>query len=658
MIWCMVNSHTRTATCRPGPYGIVLVLAVLCAAIAVPGFCGPTSEAGSDSRTPVSQTDYYTIPEIPYRVRYLVDAESAALRSGVMDPAVLDVPPEISRLMLDDPASGIPRLARFLRDDGGAAGPVVDHYHLVKRIHDWITRSVAYDTQAAFGFSHDSQDPAVFMRYPEGPRAVCRGFADLFVALAVEAGLQAQRISGVCRTYWSALDRYGTHAWNAVRINGRWYVIDTSGDARVRHYPDGRSEIGPYRDEQLFISPEAQLLTYRANIESEQLIADPIDFEAFVRMPSIDAGFLRAGASFQSVGVLQQRTIAAVESPNRTNFIDRYASSDGIWQMTFIVPAGWEIYAYLKDDQERDLGFRTLTEFAERPDGSYEATIRCSVPSPGRHSLTVRARRMTELGSFTIYTCLIDESERGGELLPEPGAFVPAMRSVKYDLDHGAVSRVDGKYVFDLDHGPDLDFFVRCESPDGTKIDGRIESSVMGAGSQRYFFSPPDSGTWIIRTYARAAGSDDNYDRTGLLRLEASQSTSPGYPLFTPRFERLFFERNLTIVRGLELVPGSDRLYSVVVDVPDDIQTRNYLLECDSDQRLLRDGEGNLIFATGHYSRVRDGSTVEFFFSPGAAQSPDHVYRARAYLRLDGTNRVILEYLLPAGDGPGDPAPN
>lgn len=242
-------------------------------------------------------------------------------------------------------------------------------------------------------------------------------------------------------------------------------------------------------------------------------------------------------------------------------------------------------------------------------------------------------------------------------MLPEPGVFFPTMRSQKYDIIHGAVREADGRFLFDIEYAPDVDFFIRCESLDGTKMNGLLESSLTGVGSRRYYFSPPGKGSWIIRSYARTIGSEESFDRTGLLLLEANQGRAPGYPFYTPRIEPLFFEEGLEIIRDLEPVPGSDRIYSVILKVPEEMETRNYLLECDSTQEFLRNEAGELIFATGHYSRNRDGSRVEFFFSPGEARSREHTYRARIYLRLDGSNRVVLEYLLPAGEGPGDRVP-
>jgi hypothetical protein len=65
--------------------------------------------------------------------------------------------------------------------------------------------------------------------------AVCEGYAGLFAALALKAGLEAMVCSGASKGFGHAPLQPGepvppyksTHAWNAVKIdNGEWKLID------------------------------------------------------------------------------------------------------------------------------------------------------------------------------------------------------------------------------------------------------------------------------------------------------------------------------------------------------------------------------------------------------------------------------------------------
>lgn len=54
--------------------------------------------------------------------------------------------------------------------------------------------------------------------------AVCNGYAQAFTAMAEAAGLEAVMVTGSD----SAGDTGGNHAWNKVRIDGRWLLVDVT----------------------------------------------------------------------------------------------------------------------------------------------------------------------------------------------------------------------------------------------------------------------------------------------------------------------------------------------------------------------------------------------------------------------------------------------
>ena len=65
-------------------------------------------------------------------------------------------------------------------------------------------------------------------------RAVCTGFARMFERLTELVGLNSVRVYGhgvmTCRDLAVAADVY-KHVWNAVEIDGAWYLVDPSWDA-------------------------------------------------------------------------------------------------------------------------------------------------------------------------------------------------------------------------------------------------------------------------------------------------------------------------------------------------------------------------------------------------------------------------------------------
>ncbi|WP_051318448.1 transglutaminase domain-containing protein [Cohnella thermotolerans] len=106
--------------------------------------------------------------------------------------------------------------------------PGMNDHQKVKAIHDWVLLHVAYDRTLR---KHSAYDALA------SGQAVCQGYASLTYRLLTDAGLQARIAEGTVKT--------GPHAWNLVKLDGKWYHLDTTFDDPV---PDvaGRTEYGYY----------------------------------------------------------------------------------------------------------------------------------------------------------------------------------------------------------------------------------------------------------------------------------------------------------------------------------------------------------------------------------------------------------------------------
>lgn len=87
----------------------------------------------------------------------------------------------------------------------------------VKLIHDWIANNCQYvDGLSAYD---------VFMT----GKAVCQGYAGAFYKLATAAGMKCRIIRG--KTYSNGTFEW--HAWNLVKVDGKWYHLDVTWDDPV-----------------------------------------------------------------------------------------------------------------------------------------------------------------------------------------------------------------------------------------------------------------------------------------------------------------------------------------------------------------------------------------------------------------------------------------
>ncbi len=108
-------------------------------------------------------------------------------------------------------------------------------YGRVIHCHDLLCRLASYDyseyskaAKAATGARPNAHDLVGFM---ENNKVVCDGYANVYSWMLMELGVDSYIIHGLASG--------GSHAWNKVCINGRWYNVDACWDdtgSFLRHY--------------------------------------------------------------------------------------------------------------------------------------------------------------------------------------------------------------------------------------------------------------------------------------------------------------------------------------------------------------------------------------------------------------------------------------
>lgn len=83
----------------------------------------------------------------------------------------------------------------------------------VKAIHDYIVNRVSYDSTLQRASAYDAMMDQT---------AVCEGYSMLAYRMLTEAGLECRIISGTGEGV--------AHAWNIVKVDGKWYNIDLTWD--------------------------------------------------------------------------------------------------------------------------------------------------------------------------------------------------------------------------------------------------------------------------------------------------------------------------------------------------------------------------------------------------------------------------------------------
>lgn len=89
----------------------------------------------------------------------------------------------------------------------------------------WVATHISYDEM----LGSDKQNPATVFK---NRKAVCSGYARLLMSLCEQSGIPAKYVAG----YGKDLDdstSIQNHAWNIIRIDGKWYPFDVTWAANV-----------------------------------------------------------------------------------------------------------------------------------------------------------------------------------------------------------------------------------------------------------------------------------------------------------------------------------------------------------------------------------------------------------------------------------------
>jgi len=155
----------------------------------------------------------------------------------------------------------------------------------VKLLHDWVALNVRYDVPSLNDGSYTTKQRAE--RVLRDRTGVCAGYANLLVALGEVTGDEIVYVTGDTR----AIDGPG-HAWNAVRIDGAWTLMDATWDAGS--VGDDGFE-ARYSTAYLFAPPSAFLLDHFPDDAGWQLREDPLTRGAFLRQHPIRPRFHQDG---------------------------------------------------------------------------------------------------------------------------------------------------------------------------------------------------------------------------------------------------------------------------------------------------------------------------------------------------------------------------
>jgi transglutaminase/protease-like cytokinesis protein 3 len=227
-------------------------------------------------------------------------------------PAVLAMPDE-ARVSID-------AVGRHL----AASEP--DPARRIKAIHDFVATHLAYDAASYLNRDvyPDQRAEAVFA----SRLAVCAGYANLMRAIAAVTGDEVVVVVGDARGLSREVEGE-SHAWNAARVDGRWYLVDATWDSG--HLKDG-AFVREYRTDYLFVPPALIGVTHFPEDPAWQLREQPLTRGEFARQPMMRPKFFADGLQLveprRSQVTVQREFAMSLDNPRGRSLIVKAVPED------------------------------------------------------------------------------------------------------------------------------------------------------------------------------------------------------------------------------------------------------------------------------------------------------------------------------------------
>ncbi|XP_041930643.1 uncharacterized protein LOC121694523 [Alosa sapidissima] len=166
----------------------------------------------------------------------------------------------------------------------------------LRAIWIWLCHNIEYDVSGYLGMTEKITSP---QRVIETGRGICCGYSRLCMQMCSEVGIECQEVSGHSKgaSYRPGLHAEPTksdHAWNAVRIQGHWYLLDScwgagNVDFTKRVFNKCYNEFYFLPDPDMFISDH-----FPDDVEW-QLLRQPISLEEFRKRVLKTSRFFQLG---------------------------------------------------------------------------------------------------------------------------------------------------------------------------------------------------------------------------------------------------------------------------------------------------------------------------------------------------------------------------
>lgn len=346
-------------------------------------------------------------------------------------------------------------------------------FERVKLAHDAICLLVSYDAKNFWANTVPDQS---WQTVVKTKTAVCEGYANLFQRFCSELRLSSQKVTGYARGVGTSIadenPRDSNHAWNIVKIEDCWYLVDCTWDSG---YMSGGNSVQSYTTDWLFLRPEQFACSHLPTDSRYQLIQPPLSLEKFSALPDFRPKlFELAGDSLASI--------------KKQNY------ADDSFEFEFRVKDGYRLSFNVSGADGRQVDNRTLTE----KNGDVFAT-RMNFPEAGTYTVNVfyskdGAKTGRSCGQFLVtatkgnnvtYPAMFQVSAQNVKIITPKQSPLKAGETVRFEIHaegRAFAAVIVGKNFNQLENDGNGNFVGDVDIPPGTKkVSVGLSSKLTGS---------------------------------------------------------------------------------------------------------------------------------------------------------------------------------
>lgn len=174
----------------------------------------------------------------------------------------------------------------------------------VQAIYYWVTHNIAYDVKLAEKIKKSKSDKKKYssskikekqnkevVKTLKSNKGVCQQYSRVFQSLCEGVGIQCEFIGGYGKSNPEKSGLGAKHAWNAVYLDGNWYLVDATFSAG---YVDEKDKFHyAFNPAYFFSDPAAFQMNHHPSQQKWQLAEQTIDKNTYKQTPGIGSGFFK-----------------------------------------------------------------------------------------------------------------------------------------------------------------------------------------------------------------------------------------------------------------------------------------------------------------------------------------------------------------------------